>query len=291
MLLGRHPASRARVVAALAVVYFVWGSCYLVSKLALRDFPPFLLSSLRNLLAGALLLPLLARMAAAAPPRGRRTRSALVALLAVVGATGGATLALGTVSSGAAAMVFALTPLWMVLLGCLGGIRPRPRELAGLALGLGAVAALGAGGGLGGSGAGLAALLVASLCWAAGSELARRQEVPFEPVEVAQQMLLGGLVLLAASLVMEPLPAALPRLQAWLALSYLGLMGSGLSYLCYQYLLAHTRPAMAASHAYVNPVVAVALGWLVLGEALTAASLASMGMALGAVALSDSTAT
>lgn len=277
-----HPL---RIAVALGVVYLVWGACFVVTKFALEGFSPMMLAGLRNLLAGGCLAALATRETAdpAGPPRVKRTLQ--VALLAVVGGTGLATVALGTVPAGLASLIFALSPLWLVGLAAVAGTPPRPREFVGLALGGAALAFALSFDGPVAHPAGVAALLAAGACWAGASELTRRESRPFTRREVASQLTIGGSALVAAALVIEGLPRAVPTSRAFAALLFLTLGGSVLAYQSYLYLLRVCRPALAASHAYVNPLVALALGAVFLGEPCGPGALTAMACGLLAVAV------
>jgi drug/metabolite transporter (DMT)-like permease len=197
------------------------------------------------------------------------------------------------VPSGLAALLVAMTPLWMTLLEWLrpGGARPSRGVVAGLATGFAGVAFLVRPGSVAGAvdPAGAAALMLACLCWATGSLYSRGARLPASPlVATAMEMLAGGaLLLVAAALHGELLPSALawPSPRSLAAFAYLVVFGSLVAFSAYIWLLRVTTPARVSTYAYVNPVVAVFLGWAVAGEPLTARTLAGAAVIVASVAL------
>jgi drug/metabolite transporter (DMT)-like permease len=287
--------SRAGVVAAFAAVYLLWGSTYLAILFAIETLPPFWMAATRFLTAGGLLYAW-ARWRGEPAPRPVHWRSAtVVGLLLLLGGNGGVVWAEQRVPSGLAALLVATVPLWMVLLDGAGrGWRRPPGQLLfGVGIGLAGVALLvGPGRFAGGHGAdplGAGVLLVASLCWTAGSLYARRAELPTSPfLGTAMQMLGGGAGLLVAGLVAGEgarldLGAASGRSLA--ALAYLIVFGSLIGFTAYIWLLRVSTPALVSTYAYVNPVVAVLLGWAFAGEPLTPRTLLAAGVIVGAVVL------
>lgn len=282
------------IVIALGLVYVIWGSTYLAIRFADATLPPLLMAGVRFLIAGALLY-VGSRATGAPNPTPRQWRSAGVvgALLLGVG-NGTVTYVEQRVPSGVAALLVALVPLWMALLVWLrpGGARPTLRVAAGLALGLVGVGALALhGGGPGGQGLNPLALLliVSSACWAWGSLYAQRVELPPSPLmSTAVEMLVGGAALLLLAVVTGE-PGALAghhiSTKSLLALGYLIIFGSIVAYTAYTWLLRQASPALVSTYAYVNPVVAVLLGWAFAGEALTIWTLISAAIIVASVAL------
>jgi drug/metabolite transporter (DMT)-like permease len=277
---------RAAIAAALATLYHVWGSTYLAIAVALEGFPPFLMGGLRFLAAGAVLYGVL-RLRGVPAPRGREWAGAsVVGLFLLLGGNGGVAFAERTVASGVAAVVIATTP---ILTACFAGLIasrwPSRVEWVGLALGLGGVALLNLGGDLRVHPVGMAALLAAAACWSFGSVVSLR--LPQSPgmMATAAQLLTGGAWLMLVSLVLGERMAGAPGRPAVWAFAYLVVVGSLVGYSTYVYLLGRVRPSLATSYAYVNPIVAVALGYLFAGEAITATMVVSMAVILGGVAL------
>jgi drug/metabolite transporter (DMT)-like permease len=278
-----------RVVLALATVYLVWGSTYLAIRFAIETLPPLLMAGTRFLVAGALLF-LWARLRGAVVQPRHWAAAAAVGGLLLFGGNGMVVLAQRHVPSGLAGLMIAITPLWMVLFDwALGGPRPTGRVVAGIAIGFTGMAFLvdPTAGAIHLGGAGM--LVIATLSWAAGSMLSRRLALPSSPLaSTAMQMLAGGAMLVLASLVSGDtarvdLAAASTRSLA--AFAYLVVFGSLVAFSAYIWLLRTTTPAVVATYAYVNPVVAMALGWLVAGEAFTSRMLAASCVILAAVVI------
>ncbi|WP_019010816.1 drug/metabolite exporter YedA [Deinococcus aquatilis] len=254
------PASRLTpaVLVALGIVYVVWGSTYFAIKVAIGSLPPLGMLGIRFFVAGVILFAVL-RLRGAPMPTARQWRaSAVVGLLLLGGGTGLVTLAERDASSSVAAMVIAVSPLFAALFAQLWGERTGGREWLGIGVGLLGIALLNIGE-LHATPLAALLLILAPLCWTFGSQWSRHLPLPSGLMGSAAEMVTGGVLLLALSPIMgekwgTPTPASL-----W-ALAYLVLFGSLLAYSAYMYLVAHTRPALATSYAYVNPVVAVLLG-------------------------------
>jgi drug/metabolite transporter (DMT)-like permease len=257
------------VVTAFAAVYILWGSTYLGIRFAIQSIPPFMMAGGRHLTAGAVLFAF-ARLRGVTAPTWIQWRDAMIAgtLMLVIG-NGGVSWAEQRVPSGTAALLVALTPLWMVLLDWLrpGGIRPRALVGAGLIVGLGGVALLARGHGEHQGavyGWSVAALMAASFSWAAGSIFNRGARKPASPfLSVAMQMITGGAILLGVSGTRGEFShfhfaqITAVSLGSWL---YLTVAGSLIGYTAYVWLLHASTPARVATYAYVNPLIAVLLG-------------------------------
>ncbi|MFE4636703.1 EamA family transporter [Streptomyces sp. NPDC056773] len=271
------PTSTARVWIALALVYVVWGSTYLGIRIVVETMPPFLSAGARFLTAGLLLAGLVAWRDGPAALRATRAqvRSAVVVgLLLVLGGNGFVVLGETSVPSGLAALLVAAVPMWLVLLRAGSGDRPSPRILAGVLLGLGGLAVL-AGPGFGGEIplGGVLLVLAGSVCWSLGSFSAAKLTLPPNPFTgSAYQMLVGGAGGIVVGLCrgeQHGLDPGSYSTASWVALGYLVLFGSLVGFTAYVWLLRAAPLSLVATYAYVNPVVAVALGWLILDEALT----------------------
>ncbi|HEY6881600.1 MAG TPA: drug/metabolite exporter YedA [Polyangiales bacterium] len=275
-------SERRWVALSLLSLYLIWGSTFLGMRFALASFPPFLLGGLRFGLAGGSLYAW-QRWRGVSRPSARQWRHAVYigALLFGIG-NGFVAFAQRTISSGVAAIVIATVSLWSVLFAMVWGGRPARGELIGLALGLGGVVLLQRGGALGGDPLRLLALLLAPIAWAFGSQWGARLDLPRGAMGSAIQMLGGGFVVLLMGVAsgerMRPLTAT-----TTLAFAYLVTFGSLIGFSAYQYLLAHTRPALATSYAFVNPAVALVLGAALAGEPLDAARLAACAITAIAV--------
>jgi drug/metabolite transporter (DMT)-like permease len=278
------PARRSLLVLSFAVVCVVWGSTYLGIRVALESYAPFFLGAIRFLGAGAVLFGV-ARLRGEPVPDARRWGSAAITgvLFFVIG-NGLVNVAERSVSSGLASVLVATMPLWTAVFGRVFGARSSPREVGGVLFGLVGVVILNLGGDLRASPGGAACALLAPLGWALGSVTSSRLPLPAGLMRTATQMLAGGAAMLVVSLAMHEGVAA-GSLRSVIAVVYLCVFGSLLGFTAYSYLLEHTRPAVATSYAYVNPVIAVALGVLFAGERFGVTSGVGAAIILAAVAL------
>lgn len=292
---GTPRASMLKVAVALAAVYVIWGSTYLAILFAIETIPPFLMAGSRYLIAGAVLY-LWSRLRGAPRPSLTHWRSALVvgAFLLLVG-NGGVVWAEQYVESGFAALLISTEPLWIVLFVWLrpGGKKPGLRVTAGLVLGFIGLMLLvkpGAGGGV--SLLGASVLVLASLSWAWGSLWGQRAKLPESPLlTTGMQMLAGGALLSLASFVTgEPGRFDLAQVsgKSLLALGYLIVFGAIIAFTAYVWLMRVASPVLVSTYAYVNPVVAVLLGWAFASEPLTAGTLIAAAVILTGVALISS---
>lgn len=282
-----------RVLAALAVVYVVWGSTYLAIKLAIATIPPFLMAASRFCIAAVLLLgwcALRGRLAAARPTAAQwRAAAAVGGCLLVVG-NGAVTWAEQDIDSGLAALLIATVPLWMAIFDRLAGAERLGRAVvAGLVLGFGGVALL-----LAPSGAAIAfgpalAVLGGAMAWAAGSIYSRRADLPEDPlVSTGMEMAAAaGLFALVGLVTGEPARLDLGAVSgsSLLAVAYLATAGSLAAFTSYVWLLRNAQTSVVATYAYVNPIVAVVLGWWVLDERVSTRTLVAGAVVVTAVAL------
>ena len=280
-------ARPATVWVALVTVYLVWGSTYLAIRVAVRTAPPLLAMGVRFLAAGVLLAAVLALRSgprSLVVDRRRLAGCAVVGLLLLLGGNGLVAVAERTVPSGLAALVVASTPLWLVVLRLVVARERVTRvSLAGTALGFVGIAVLVLPGGLTGPHGepvrvgGLLVVVAAAACWALGSFVSSRLPMPGDAfVATTWEMLCGGaglVVVAAVSGELSGLDVGAVSGTAWLALGYLVLVGSIVAFSAYVWLLAHAPLSLTATYAYVNPVVAVALGALLLDEPVSAAVL------------------
>lgn len=284
---------RWRVVTAFAAVYLIWGSTYLAIRLAIETIPPFLMAGIRFLIAGAILYAW-ARWRGTPPPlRPHWLAATIVGGLLLVGGNGGVVWAEQRVPSGLTALLIATVPLWMAFLNWLrpGGVKPSNGVIAGLLLGFIGITLLVGPGELAGGhhvdSLGAAVLIMASLSWAAGSLYSRRAQLPASPLlTTGMEMLAGGaLLLIAGSLADEWARFELSALsvRSSLALTYLIVFGALVGFTAYIWLLRVSTPAQASTYAYVNPVVAIFLGWALAGEPLTARTLLAAAIIVAAV--------
>lgn len=272
------------IALCLALLYTVGSSTYLAQRIATTGFPPLRMVGLRFFLAGSILYAGLRARGAPSPSIRQWGASALSAIPLLVLGIGGVGVAVHRVPSGLCALIFGSVPLWTAILDRLWGGRLARVELAGLALGTLGVGLVSARGGLRADSAAGILLVVAAASHALGLVLTRRLSLPGGGVGTAAQMVSGGAVLLAAStLAGEPLTA--PSRASVLALAYVVVFSSMLVYTALGFLLRNARPALATSHAYVNPAVALALGVTLGGERVTRADVLGLGLVIAAVAL------
>jgi drug/metabolite transporter (DMT)-like permease len=268
----------------LFVLYTVWGSTYLAQRVAMETLGPLQMASARFIAAGALLYGAL-RLAGTAAPTRRQWQAALAsALPLMVTGMGTAAVGLQRVPSGLAALVFGAVPLLASCFDLLWGGRMRRSEGLGLAVGLSGVALVSLRGGLSAEPTGALLLLAAATSYAFGSVATRRLGIAPGVMGTASQMLLAGVILGGGALLREGLPA-LPSPRSAVALGYLTVMGSVVAYAAFGYLLRAVRPSLATSYAFVNPIVALALGHALGGEAFSPVDLAGLALVLSAVAL------
>ncbi len=283
----------AAVGLGLGAIYLIWGSTYLAVMVAIRTMPPLLMCSVRFLVAGAVLYVLARRREApaSAAPDGRQWLAAGTTgfALLVVG-SGGIAWAEQRLDSGIAALLGASIPLWIALLDrAVFGSRLSRTAMFGMAVGLAGVFVLVGPASHGVNLVGAAAILVSSLGWAAGSLHARSSTRSQAPLTAAgMQMIVGGALLgiagIAAGEVRQVRPEAF---STWslAAFAYLVVFGSLLAYPLYQWLLRNAPTRVVTTHAYVNPAVAVLLGWAVLAEPLTRSTLVAASAIVASVLL------
>ena len=274
-----------RVVFALFALYVIWGSTYLGIRIGLNSFPPFLMAGLRFLIAGSTLFVFLRVRGAPAPTRAQWAASAVVGCLLLGAGNGGVTFAEQWVSSGLAAVWVATMPIWAALFGGLWGRWPNRVEWLGLMLGFVGVGLLNLEGNLRANPIGVIALTIATVCWAFGSVWSRHLPLPSGPMNSAAQMLAGSVLLIVLGLATGEKITEAPKTQSVLAVLYLIVFGSLIAFSAYGYLLRNTRPTLATSYAYVNPVVAVVLGIWFGGEHISTVGIVAMVVILGGVAL------
>ena len=287
----RAPA--ALVALALGIVYVVWGSTYLAIRIVVEDLPPMASASWRYLVAGLLLASILAARSGwrrLAVSRRELAGSAVVGLL--LPALGNGLVTVGEshgAPSGIAALLVAAVPLWVIVYRAASGDRAPVRTTVGALLGFAGLVVLVTATGIDGDVQIGACLVIvsASIFWSFGSWSMPRLSVPADAfVLTVYEMLFGSaFLLLFASLRGEHvLPAAAP-LDAWLAWTYLVTFGSVVAFTAYVWVLSVAPISLVATYAYVNPVVAVLLGWLILAEPVTPAILAGGAVVVAAVAV------
>jgi drug/metabolite transporter (DMT)-like permease len=270
------------VVAALATVYIVWGSTYLGIRFALEGgFPPFLMvSGARFVVAGLLMFAFLRWRGVPAPTRAQWKNLAIMGALLLMLGNGLVTLAEETVSSGLAAIAIASVPLWMGLFGMMRGQHPTRSEWLGIAVGFAGVVWLNAGSTLTASPKGLVLLLIAPVAWAFGSVWSRGRDQPSPFMAASAQMICGGGFLTIIGLLTGERFDGEWTMKGAMAIGYLAVFGSIIAFTSYVWLLQNARPVLASSYAYVNPVIAVALGAWLANETFSAHDLGAMAVIL-----------
>ena len=287
-------APRWKVWAAFAAIYLIWGSTYLAIRFAIATVPPLLMAGFRFTTAGAILYTVMRLRGVPHPKRIHWRSGLIVGGLMLLGGNGGVTWAEQRVYSSIAALMIAMVPLWIVLLEWIrpNGRKPGPWTISGLVLGFVGMVLLVGPGNLSGEpvdlvGAGV--LVLAALLWSIGSLISREAPLPDDGLMgTAVEMLMGGgLLILLGTLIGEwsDFDLTMISLQSAGAFIYLILVGSLIGFSAYVWLLKAVSPAQASTYAYVNPVVAVFLGWLLAGETLTWRTLIAAAIIIGSVVL------
>jgi drug/metabolite transporter (DMT)-like permease len=287
------PPSRWKLIAGFLAIFLIWGSTYLAIRFAVQTLPPFSMSGARFLIAG-LVLYLWAWGRDGVRPSWRYwgTASIIGALMMLIG-MGSVAWVAQWIPSGLTALFIAITPAWMVLINWLwqGAGRPGWRVWSGLLIGLMSMSILIGPGNMDGSPVRLihlGILLFSTICWVVGSLYSRHAAQPASQMQfTAMIMLTGGIWLLLTGGIAGEWNQFDPAQVSWpslLAFAYLTSIGSLLVFTVYVWLMHVASPAHVATHAYVNPVVAVLLGWLIGGEALTIQIvLAATGIIIGVI--------
>jgi drug/metabolite transporter (DMT)-like permease len=279
--------------AALATIYIVWGSTYLAIRVMVETMPPLLSAGVRFVVAGALfglILRLRRGRGALRVTRPEAAFAGLVGILLCFGGNGLVTVAEQDVPSGLAALLIGAVPLIVVLFRLGERDRPPLATLAGVAVGFVGLAILVLPGDRPGDAPlwGVLTILAAALLWATGSYYSKRMKLPADPfVSTTWQMVIGG-----GAMLLVALPAGeyggldLGRFSgdSWLALAYLTVVGGMLAYTAYTWLLQNAPISTVATYAYVNPVIAVVLGWAILDEEITTTVVAGTALIVVSVA-------
>ena len=299
ILKSNNNKNLAVLIAAFAAVYIFWGSTYLAIKYAIETLPPFLMASSRFIVAGAILMTW-ARFAKdyERPKAAHWKTSFIVGTLLLLGGNGGVVFAEHYISSSLAALLVATEPFWIVLLSWLWlkGTHPNLKTILGIGVGFFGVWLLINGQTMNNSeniGSmqffGTIAVMAAALSWATGSIYGLRAAAPKSSILTAgMQMFSGGLVLLVVSLLsgeVSKFDVAQVSANSVFGLIYLIVFGSLIGFTAYSWLLKNSQPALVSTYAYVNPIVAVFLGWLIAGESFTGQMLIGATVIVGSVVL------
>lgn len=267
-----------KVLLAFAIIYFVWGSTFLAIRVGVREMPPFLMAGMRFVMAGGILYLWMKAKGEPSPTWKQWRGATLLAVLFFVGDYGLVFWAETRVASGVTAVMMATIPVFIAIteIGILKTQRLTLRLACALLVGMAGVAVLvGRSAGLGDAAVdtrGACALLLGAVCWAVGSALTRKVELPpAKTMSSAAQMFSGGVMLTLTSAALGEFRGfhvqAVSR-NAWLALAYLIVFGSIIAFTAYVWLIHHESPTKVGTYAYVNPVVAVLVGYFLGGEAI-----------------------
>jgi drug/metabolite transporter (DMT)-like permease len=290
--------TKGRIIVGLVTLYVIWGGTYLAVHVALEAFPPLFLIAARSLLAGTVLLGSAFSGGCRWPTMREWRNAAVLGTLFFVFCHGGLAIAQQRLPSGLAALLMATIPLWVPLLGRMGttGRLPNARTFAAIGMGfLGVTLLLSETLGIlwgRADGFYVLVLLLGALSWAAGTVASPALALPGSPAQAAgMELLVGGGILLAVSTAsgdLAQLGDATLSARSLVGLCYLTLIGSVVGFSIYTWLLRVTTPDRVATCAYVNPIVAVLLGAIFLGEPLTALSMIAVTIIVGAVAVTVS---
>ena len=289
--------TRSRVIIAFAALYLIWGSTFLGIRFAIETIPPLLMAGARFVAAGLIMYVIAWSQGIGKSTWANWRTSLIIGACLLLAGNGGVTISEQHIDSGLAALIVAIVPIYIVLLGWATGMARRPTAIVWLAL-VGGFVGVGVlfGPALHFSSndgrrpaIGISILLVSSFIWSAGSLYSRTAKHAASPfLTAAQQMLCGGALLLLAGMVTGELPRLQPGSVSILSLAsfvYLVIIGAVVGYTAYIWLLRHCEPAKVATYAYVNPIVAVLLGAVFAGETLTMRTLIAAALIIGSVAL------
>ena len=286
-----------QIVSAFAALYLIWGSTYLGILFAIQSIPPFLMAGARFFFAGVIMFAIARTQGSLRSTWAEWRTSLIVGACLLLGGNGGVTISEKFIETGLASLIVATVPIYIILLGWLFGMTPRPGGIVWLGLAggfLGVGILLGpalrfSGGGNSHPLIGMSILLVGSFLWSAGSLYSRTAKHAASPfLGAAQQMFCGGLLLMLTGLFLgEPKhfhPSAITGLSSG-AFVYLVLIGAIVGYTAYFWLLRNCDPAKVATYAYINPIVAVLLGALFAHEVVTLRTVLAAALIIGSVAL------
>lgn len=272
------------LVLALLALYVIWGSTYLAMRIAMETLPPMLMAGPRFIVAGSIMFGFLRLRGEPIPTREQWIAAAKVGVLLLTFGNGAVAIAEQSVSSGVAAVIVASMPIWAAIFGYFLGQPPGRREWLGLALGFVGVLILNAGGDLELNTRGLICL-AAPISWAFGSVWGKKLPLPRGGMSTAAQMICGGAAMLVLAAITGERLEGMPSTRSLLAMVYLAAFGSLVAFTAYTWLLRHTRPALATSYAYVNPIVALLLGRFLGKEPLGISAVAAAAVCISGVAL------
>ena len=289
--------TRIWIIVAFAALYLIWGSTYLGIRFAIETIPPFLMAGTRFLIAGIIMYAIALSQGIGKSSWANWRTSLIIGACLLLGGNGGVTISEKYIDSGLAAVIVAIVPIYIVVLGWATGTAARPTSIVWLGLAGGFI---GVGVLLGPAvrfsssdgrhpAIGMSILLVSSFLWSAGSLYSRSAKHAASPfLTAAQQMLCGGLLLLLAGMATGETRRFHPESMSMLSVAsfvYLVIIGAVVGYTAYIWLLRHCDPAKVATYAYVNPIVAVLLGAAFAGETLSRRALVAASLIIGSVAM------
>ncbi|MBN8677652.1 MAG: EamA family transporter [Chitinophagales bacterium] len=278
-----------RAYLALALICIIWGTTYTAIKYAVVDFPPFLLVGIRQTAAGLLLLALALGSGKFSVPNARYIQlQMLTGLATITGGNGFITWGMQYVSSGLASIIGSLTPIVVVLVSLLwhGKERIHTRMILGVAVGFVGLALIFREGWADFVQPeyrwGIAGCFASCFTWSLGTVMAKQWNAPgVSPlVNAGLQITSGGLGGFALSALFDTHHTIHHTTSGWISVAYLALIGSALAFTLYMFVLKHLSATISSLYTYINPVVAILLGWLLLGEALTAWEVVGMGITI-----------
>jgi drug/metabolite transporter (DMT)-like permease len=285
------------IIVAFAALYLIWGSTYLGIRFAIETIPPFLMAGTRFLIAGLIMYAIAWSQGIGRSSWANWRTSLIIGACLLLGGNGGVTISEKYIDSGLAAVVVAVVPIYIVVIGWATGMAPRPTPIVWLGL-VGGFVGVGIlfGPALRFSSSdgshpaiGMSILLVSSFIWSAGSLYSRAAKHAASPfLTAAQQMICGGVLLLLTGVLTGELRRFYPESMSILSVAsfaYLVIIGAVVGYTAYIWLLRHCDPAKVATYAYVNPIVAVLLGAVFAGETLSMRTLVAASLIIGSVAL------
>ncbi len=289
--------TKIRIIVAFAALYLIWGSTYLGIRFAIETIPPFFMAGTRFLIAGIIMYAIAWSQGIGKSSWANWRTSLIIGACLLLGGNGGVTISEKYIDSGLAAVIVAIVPIYIVVLGWATGTAPRPTAIVWLGL-LGGFIGVGillgpalrfSSNDLHRPAIGMSILLVSSFLWSAGSIYSRTAKHAASPfLTAAQQMICGGLLLLLAGIVTGEARQFHPGFVSALSIAsfaYLVIIGAVIGYTAYIWLLRHCAPAKVATYAYVNPVVAVLLGAAFAGETLSRRALVAASLIIGSVAM------
>lgn len=279
------PVREKSVVAALAIVYVIWGSTYLAIKIGLETMPPFFMQGTRFVIGSAAVLGYLRWRGVPWPTKVQIRNAAVVGLLLLIGGLGLVTLAEDRgVDTGLVATIIAIQPMLMSLWGGIWKTWPRRIEWIGMLIGLVGVAILMSDKGLSGSWSGVSLVFIACINWSFGSALSRRISMPDGPMTTGIEMAAAAVGYMLLSFIRSE-DIGVPSLKSALGVAYLIVFGSIVAFSAFTYLIANVRGPLAMSYAYVNPAIAVLLGVVFSNESLSVNMAVALPVILAGVAI------